>query len=69
MVFKSALSRPSKRKEALIDERTCARDDPLEVQAVESLYLHHDVIERFHLHKESDQQIFLTQQHKLIRSE
>ena len=40
MVFESALSRPSKKWKALIDERTWASDDPLEVQAIESRYVY-----------------------------
>jgi len=42
--------------ETLIDEWTWAGDHSLEVQAVKSLYLHHNVDERFHLNKESYQQ-------------
>ena len=56
MVLKAPCVAHTERREALIDEHSWARDDPLDAQAAESLYLHHGVDARFHLHKESYQQ-------------
>jgi len=55
MVFKAPWVAHPKKRKTLVDERTRAGDDPFEVQAVGSQYLHYSVDIRFQLHKKSNQ--------------